>query len=183
MMFRQGLQSQTHSYYIYSIEMNCDVTTFAVYNAMKDKLIKELGEANEKWLWHGTSGPIVQTILKNGFDRRYSTTQAWGAGVYFAKHASYSFNGYARDEQVSSTETEKVMLFSRVLLGDPCQGRSQKQHPDMKGDGRMHNCMVDRLNDPNIVVLSDGSDNQVFCEFVIRMRLNLDRGSHPTLSR
>ena len=172
MMFRQGLQSQTHSYYIYSIEMNCDITTFAVYNAMKDKLVKELGEANEKWLWHGTSGAIVQTILKNGFDRRYSTTQAWGAGVYFAKHASYSWNGYARDEQVSSTETEKVMLLSRVLLGDPCQGRSQKQHPDIKGDGRMHNSMVDRLNDPNIVVLSDGSDNQVFCEFVIRMRYN-----------
>ena len=73
---------------------------------------------------------------------------------------------------MSSTETEKVMLLSRVLLGDPCQGRSQKQHPDIKGDGRMHNSMVDRLNDPNIVVLSDGSDNQVFCEFVIRMRYN-----------
>ena len=170
MMFREGLHSQNHSYYIYSIEMNCDGTTFAVYNAMKDKLIKELGDANEKWLWHGTSGAIVQTVLKNGFDRRYSTTQAWGAGVYFAKHASYSWNGYARDEQVSSTETERVMLLSRVLLGDPCQGRSQKQHPDIKGDGRMHNSMVDQVNDPTIVVLSDGSDNQVFCEFVVRMR-------------
>ena len=130
--------------------MNCEPTTFFVYTAMKEKLNKELGYANEQWLWHGTSAENVQTILKNGFDRRYSKTQAYGAGVYFAKNASYSWNGYARDQVVSDTETERIMLLSRVLLGDPCRGGSQKSHPDVKRDGRMHNCMVDNLTNPTI---------------------------------
>jgi hypothetical protein len=138
MMFRSTLDypSFSSSYYIHSIEMKCSIHEFDVYNAVKKKFKAELGHCNERWLWHGCCSANVDAILKNGFERSYSVAQAYGAGVYFAKNSSYSWNGYSVPETISSTESEKIMLLSRVLLGDSCRGSGGKQHPDKKEGGK-----------------------------------------------
>ena len=41
--------------------------------------------ANQHWLWHGTHFATIQKVVKNGFNRSYSTTAAYGSGVYFAR--------------------------------------------------------------------------------------------------
>ena len=46
--------------------------------------------ANQHWLWHGTRYATVLLVVKNGFNRSYSTTAAYGKCLYFAWDAAYS---------------------------------------------------------------------------------------------
>lgn len=61
---------------------------------------------NEQHLWHGTCGDNAQLILENGFNRTFSSTQAYGLGVYFARTAAYSASPqYARPDPATKAQT------------------------------------------------------------------------------
>jgi hypothetical protein len=81
--------------------------------------LKNNGESNEKYLFHGTRSNPPENIYKDevGFDMRYSAQGSWGRGCYFAYNASYSGGGY--EYQLSSGK--KQMFFARVAVGDAIQ--------------------------------------------------------------
>jgi hypothetical protein len=61
---------------------------------------------NEQHLWHGTCGDNAQLILENGFNRTFSSTQAYGSGVYFARTAAYSASPqYACPDPATKAQT------------------------------------------------------------------------------
>ena len=88
--------------------------------------------------------------------------------TYFAANASYSWShSFSRPSQLGS-KSVKVLLLTRVLIGDSCTGDGSKQKPDFKKDGQtMYDSMSDAPSRPQIVVLSSGSDSQAFAEFVL----------------
>ena len=106
-------------------------------------------------------------MLSNGFLRDYNTTSAFGKGTYFARDSAYSLQPkYA----VPNARGEQVLLLSRVLVGDPCVGSNSMTTPKLKQPGgTYHESMVDRLFNPRVFVLSTGSDNQAYPEFVLRV--------------
>ena len=141
-----------------------------LYLAKRDEFLHRLGKGhlNERWLWHGTKEELVPTILSNGFLRDYSLNAMYGKGTYFARDASYSLQKqYAKP----TDDGEQILLLSRVLLGKPCKGRKSMDKPEQKpGSVELHESMVDELSNPSIFVLSTGSDNQAFAEFVVTVK-------------
>ena len=125
--------------------------------------------ANEKETFHGTRASSVPVILDQGFIREYNTVSAYGRGTYFARDASYS-----EDDRYSPPDPQngglKSMFIVRILVGEPCVGQSGMQKPSPKQDGTLHESMVDNVANPSIFVLSSGSDDHAYPEFLIRFR-------------
>ena len=121
------------------------------------------------WLWHGTREADLQQILTNGFLRDFNSTSVYGKGTYFARDACYALQTkYAKPHGISGDQT---LLLVRVLVGESCKGSSKMDKPIAKpGSTKLYESMVDDLHDPHIYVLSAGSDNQAFPEFVLRVR-------------
>ena len=144
-----------------------DPDRFDMYAVQKKAMAKK-GDANERWLWHGTEGQRVPAILSNGFLRDYNSKAAYGKGVYFAKSASYSLSpSYA----VPDVEGDVHLILARVLVGAPCMGKPGMERPHPKpGSDELCDSMVDRLDEPKVVVLSAGSDHRAYPEFVLRLR-------------
>ena len=150
---------------------------FDQYAAAKRAFERRLGadKVQELWLWHGTSRDKVPMILANGFLRDFTERAAYGRGVYFARSASYSLSStYAKPTEGSG---EQYLLLVRVLVGEPCQGRSAMERPTQKPNSpELYDSMVDSLSSPKIVVLSAGSDNRAYPEFVLRVKRSEARG-------
>ena len=108
----------------------------------------------------------VPPILSNGFLRDFNSRGAYGRGVYFATHASYSLNPmYAKPDRAG----ERYLLLVRVLVGEACVGSAGLESPKPKpGSDELYESMVDREGQPRVVVLSAGSDNRAYPEFVLR---------------
>ena len=124
--------------------------------------------AATRWLWHGAPVAAVDSILTTGFLRDYSTVAQYGKGTYFARDAEYSLQPqYAAPDD----DGAQYLLLSRVCVGEPCVGRRGMDRPAAKpGSLELHDSMVDDLGNPRIFVLSAGSDNQAFAEFVVKLR-------------
>lgn len=140
---------------------------FDLYCAQKKSLARRLrGGANERWLWHGTKSDSAQKIIHTGFLRDCNHTAAYGRGTYFARSAAYSLNPrYAKPDATG----DQYLMLVRVLVGEPCVGSSSMEKPAPKpGSDQLHESMVNRLQDPSIFVLSAGSDNRAYPEFVLR---------------
>ena len=122
--------------------------------------------AGERWLWHGTDKGTVPSILANGFLRDFNERGAYGRGVYFASQASYSLSSaYARPDPATG---DQFLLLVRVLVGAACVGRSSMERPSPKpGSVELHDSMVDSMHNAKIFVLSAGSDNRAYPEFVL----------------
>ena len=105
---------------------------------------------------------------REAFLRDYNTTSMHGKGTYFARDAYYSLrDNYAKP----NAKGEQILLLSRVLLGSPCQGKQNMERPAQKPHSiEMHESMVDDLSHPRIFVLSTGSDDQAYAEFVIHVK-------------
>ena len=57
-----------------------------------------------------------------------------------------------------------------VLVGEACVGdRSMERPPQKPNSTEFYDSMVDRLADPKMVILSAGSDNRAYPEFVLRL--------------
>ena len=66
----------------------------------------------------------------------------------------------------------KCLILNRVLIGDSCIGNIDMKKPCIKADLTMNDSMCDNIRDPSIVVMSSGSDCQVYPEFVLYFLLN-----------
>jgi hypothetical protein len=145
---------------------------FNLYQAARDALISRIGRAqlNETWLWHGTSCDTLESIVANGFDRNMNERGMYGVGSYFSNQLEYSLNeAYAKPDN----EGSQWVLLVRVLVGQSCVGKQGMRQPAKKpGRGAvLYESMVDSLQTPSIFVLSTGSDNHAYPEFLLRLRL------------
>jgi poly [ADP-ribose] polymerase 10/14/15 len=146
-----------------------DAPRWKLYNTKKRNLASKLaGDANEHCVFHATSEANTSHIAALGFLRDYNKAAAYGTGTYFARDASYSANPRYSPPNSSG---EKFMFLARALIGEPCVGTSGMGKPTQKtGSGGLHESMVDRLHDPTIFVLSAGSDEQTYAEFLIKFK-------------
>ena len=88
---------------------------FIRFSFSKKKKISSIrGDANEKYLYHGTSPETIEYICAQNFDFRMSGKNAtkYGKGSYFATTASYSHNYSKEDSQGYFT-----MFVGQVLVG------------------------------------------------------------------
>jgi len=143
---------------------------FNLYQAARDALISRIGRAqlNETWLWHGTSRNTLESIMANGFDRNMNERGQYGVGSYFSNQLEYSLRQeYAKPDD----EGSQWVLLVRVLVGQSCVGKLGMRQPDKKpgGGAVLFESMVDSLQKPSIFVLSTGSDNHAYPEFVLRL--------------
>ena len=63
-------------------------------------------------------------------------------------------------------------LLNRVLIGDSFIVNINMKKPSIKADLTMNDSMCDNIRDPSIVVMSSGSDCQVYPEFVLYFVMN-----------
>lgn len=117
-----------------------------------------LFDANCMWGWHGTSFQFQTPIAQRGFRREFTTTFAYGYGVYFAGLASYSASpGYAK---VDSTG-KQFMFLSHVICGD------------LSGAGQLtpkgHSFVSDYGTPPNVFVAT--MDYQAIPVFIVEFSL------------
>lgn len=76
----------------------------------------EVKESEIHYLFHGSQNQNYDSILKNGFKLEFAKASgALGAGIYFAKNASYSHT-YTQDILTKEKGTIKNMLCSKVIL-------------------------------------------------------------------
>ena len=148
-----------------SIDVNANANQFRMYCLQKQIFENELGanKVNEKWLYHGTDLKNVNSILTNKFTRENNKRSLYGKGTYFSTNPNESLK--------YSPGQDKVLLLTRVLLGESCLGTKDKNSPDFKsGSHKMYESMVNKLQNPSIFVLSSGSDHQCYVEFIIKLR-------------
>ncbi len=88
------------------------------------------------------------------FDRVFNSTHAYGKGVYFARDAFYSMNGYSKRD----SRGEYHILYCEVFCGEWVVGKSRDMRPSVKpGKKEEYESMVDRgLNPSVIVACNDG---------------------------
>ena len=80
------------------------------YLLKKQDIAKKCGNANEKFLFHGSRRDAYSIILKEGMDHRVAELGgAIGAGVYFAQQAATSC-GYVTGGK------KKKMLMCRYVI-------------------------------------------------------------------
>jgi hypothetical protein len=64
------------------------------------------------------------------------------------------------------------MFLARVLAGEPCAGSQGMLKPSPKpNSGELHDCMVDSTHNPSIFVLSAGSDDRAYAEFLVKFKV------------
>ena len=89
---------------------------------------------NEVYLMHGTSDWVIRDIIaRTGFDERVANLRGlYGGGVYFACESCKS----AQYAPVDSTTGCKMLVISRVVLGDPYYATAALQNerrPPLRG--------------------------------------------------
>eukprot|EP00746_Dinoflagellata_sp_MGD_P168421 gnl/MRDRNA2_/MRDRNA2_99877_c0_seq1.p1 gnl/MRDRNA2_/MRDRNA2_99877_c0~~gnl/MRDRNA2_/MRDRNA2_99877_c0_seq1.p1 ORF type:complete len:400 (-),score=46.31 gnl/MRDRNA2_/MRDRNA2_99877_c0_seq1:48-1247(-) len=108
------------------------------------------------WLWHGckTVDRLYQ-ICREGFDRSYATTCAYGKGCYFATKAKMS-NSYATDCCADELSGKlRALLLSAVLVGEITRGSRDGYPAPLKPhsrNGERYENTVDDVAHPNIFV-------------------------------
>ena len=142
---------------------------FASKKAILDNGLLRGGGANEQTVWHGAAEGVLDTIVHTGFNRDYSKRALYGRGTYFARDAKYSANAaYAAPNAAGA----QFLLVVRILAGEPCVGSASMAEPTRKprGQGELHESMVDNLANPSIYVLSSGTDDHAYPTHRVRFR-------------
>ena len=85
---------------------------FEKYYLEKQRIIKEKGTTEEKWLFHGTKNTEPRKIYMNGFDICFANQGMFGFGNYFALQAVYSYSNYAFNFSGKS-----YLFLCKVLTG------------------------------------------------------------------
>jgi len=163
----------TTDFSLTTIEQRYDDMKWDAYQLKKKHMANQLGgmdKVNEMWLWHGTAPSSVNSLLVNGFERNFGKNMQHGDGIYFAVNSNYSFyDNYSKIEKNSNGRDEKVLLLVRVLVGETCQGRLGMKTPSTKADKvTFYNSMTNDVSNPEMYILSAGSDNQSYIQFVLR---------------
>eukprot|EP00292_Cryptomonas_paramecium_P013008 CAMPEP_0113718914 /NCGR_PEP_ID=MMETSP0038_2-20120614/35485_1 /TAXON_ID=2898 /ORGANISM="Cryptomonas paramecium" /LENGTH=220 /DNA_ID=CAMNT_0000647151 /DNA_START=10 /DNA_END=669 /DNA_ORIENTATION=+ /assembly_acc=CAM_ASM_000170 len=122
--------------------------------------------SNEQILFHGTDSDSVNKILHFGFDRSFTTTHAYGKGVYFARNSSYSCSdSYSKP----ASDGTKTMIIVKVLVGDFCIGKQTDRAPTaIRPGGEVGDMCDSTVNDmANPTIFVTYRDNQTYPEYVI----------------
>ncbi|CAF4280203.1 unnamed protein product, partial [Adineta steineri] len=107
------------------------------YAAHREEYKRRDGNLDEKLLFHGCLNASSNQIIQECFNRSFAGVNgvAYGCGVYFHSHASYSHQ-YAK----TSGTNGRTMFLARVLIGKTCPGNSQMKVPpsgyDTTTDGK-----------------------------------------------
>jgi len=153
---------------VLSVHVLQDPAKWKAYNVKKQNLEAKLaGGANERRVVHGGAEASIRSIALMGFVREFNTTSVYGKGTYFARDMSYSANNRYTPPNASG---EKFAFLARVLVGEPCVGTQGMNMPDVKPGGALHDSMVNNLADPSIFVLSSGSDEHAYPEFMVKFK-------------
>ena len=157
---------------IVKIEKLVNAGLLAAYNTYRDCIVApgNKGDANEKWMFHGTDAATVKKLSTGSnqcFDRSFTTTHAFGKGVYFARDAAYSASpSYSK----LGPGGQQQMFCARVVVGVPTAGRSSMTSPPER-DGpscTRYDSTVDNVANPSIVVVYN--DAAAYPEFIITFR-------------
>ncbi|XP_019641150.1 PREDICTED: poly [ADP-ribose] polymerase 14-like isoform X1 [Branchiostoma belcheri] len=114
----------------------------------------------EELLYHGTAAEAVDNINQGGFNRSYcgKNATAYGDGVYFAKHASYS----AQDTySPPDAQGDKHIYQARVIVGEYTAGKSGLLEPPPKNPSNAavrYDSVVDNVKNPSIFVVFHDTD-------------------------
>jgi O-acetyl-ADP-ribose deacetylase (regulator of RNase III) len=159
---------------IISIERIQNERLYIQYTAHRKSFIdrQDPNGLNEKTAFHGTTGDTVENIWKGGFNRSYCGKNAtvYGAGVYFARDASYS-HGYTNLGGVAKKGgnlTQAHLFVCKVLVGFNALGNSsiQTQNLPKAPDGTTSvDSTVDNIQNPSIFVIYH--DAQAYPEYLI----------------
>jgi hypothetical protein len=85
--------------------------------------VKRSGDANERWLWHGTGCTPPATVLEHevGPDPRFSKGGFYGPGLYLAEKARYSNDDRYVHQVPAGTlgchRSHRQLLLCRAALG------------------------------------------------------------------
>lgn len=128
------------------------------------------GGAGEKSLYHGTTKDNCDSIMKTGFNRRFSGQNAtvYGHGTYFAVKASYS-----ADQTYSKPADDgtQLMFVARVLTGIYCLGDGTMRVPPPRSPQQPHDrfdSVVDKTDTPTMHVVFH--DNQAYPDYLITFK-------------
>ncbi|XP_068133447.1 protein mono-ADP-ribosyltransferase PARP12-like [Hyperolius riggenbachi] len=152
---------------IQSIERIQNRALWEVYQWQKEQMKKRNGgkEVEERQVFHGTSGSLIDAICQQNFDWRICGVHgtAYGKGSYFARDASYSHN-YCKD----TDSRNYIMIVARVLVGDYVRGSSAYLRPPSKGNSSssFYDSCVDSVSNPSIFIIFE--KHQIYPEYLIR---------------
>lgn len=162
---------RTTSVQILDISVVQDPHKWQAYSLKKHQLavkLKASGGANEQRVFHAGPEAAVRNIATQGFRREYNKVSRYGFGNYFARDASYS----AHDTySPPNSRGEKFMYLARILAGEACQGKQGMNMPSQKPNGELYECMVNDPSSPEIYVLSAGSDEHAYPEFLVKFKV------------
>ncbi|KAI4808483.1 hypothetical protein KUCAC02_000540 [Chaenocephalus aceratus] len=158
---------------VLKIERLQNVHLRRAYEAQKKQIsdkYKQQGGECEKILYHGTTQDNCDSIVKTGFNRRFSgqNATAYGEGTYFAVNANYSAQPtYSKPADDGS----QLMFVVRVLTGLYTQGQENMRVPppvsDQEGHDR-YDSVVDSVDNPQMYVVFH--DNQAYPDYLITFK-------------
>ncbi|XP_036002228.1 protein mono-ADP-ribosyltransferase PARP14 [Fundulus heteroclitus] len=143
---------------------------YEVQNTKISEKNKHEGGANEMHLYHGTTEDNCDSIMKTGFNRRFSGQNAtsYGEGTYFAVNAIYSTHPtYSKP----AADGSQLMFVVRVLTGVYTPGQSGMRVPPARNDQESHiryDSVVDRMDRPNMFVVFH--DDQAYPDYLITFK-------------
>ena len=128
---------------VIKVERVQDIDLWERYRVQKDQRAGENGgDANERWLFHGTQATDPKVIWHDGdvgMDNRFCSSGYYGRGSYFSESAHYS-DGYAHNDPSSG---HKQMFLVSVVCGESkdygtSEGRDLTRPPVIPGgNGRI----------------------------------------------
>ncbi|KAJ4949538.1 hypothetical protein JOQ06_021049 [Pogonophryne albipinna] len=158
---------------VLKIERLQNVHLRRAYEAQKKQIsdkYKQQGGECEKLLYHGTTQDNCDSIVKTGFNRRFSGQNAtsYGEGTYFAVNANYSAQPYYSRPAADGSQ---LMFVARVLTGIYTQGQQNMRVPPLisnQGDHDRYDSVVDRVDNPQMYVVFH--DNQAYPDYLITFK-------------
>uniref|UniRef100_A0A1A7WS82 Poly (ADP-ribose) polymerase family, member 12a n=2 Tax=Iconisemion striatum TaxID=60296 RepID=A0A1A7WS82_9TELE len=151
---------------ISSIQRIQNPSLWKSFHCQKEQMQKRNdGKAvDERYLFHGTDGTLVDEICDQNFDWRMCGAHgtAYGKGSYFAKDASYS-DRYSR----AKGGLTKTMFAALVLVGEYTLGSSRYVRPPAKkGSRTLYDSCVNYEDNPSIFVIFE--KQQIYPEYLIK---------------
>ncbi|XP_028813393.1 protein mono-ADP-ribosyltransferase PARP12-like [Denticeps clupeoides] len=149
---------------IHGIRRVQNPSLWRVFQWQKQQMKQRNGgsDVDERYLFHGTDGSLLEAICEQNFDWRMCGVHGshYGKGSYFARDACYS------DRYCKSRSSTKVMFVGRVLVGDFVKGNSSYVRPPARKVGKgFYDCCVDNEVNPSIFVIFE--KYQIYPEFIV----------------
>ena len=112
-----ALQLRAPPFIVTAVQRIQDVDLWERYDLqLQQRASENAGDANERWLFHGTQTTDPKVIWHDGdvgMDNRFSSKGYYGRGSYFSESAHYS-DGYAHNDPSSG---HKQMFLVSVVCG------------------------------------------------------------------